>query len=119
MSSRRRVLSILCWLTIEALLARIAAGGALAEVVDAPTAGGAITVLVGLVLVVVGLVVVIALALDAAWAGLLSRAAAAVAAVYGVVLLVAEHESGSLVAAAGVVAALAATLPRTVERVPD
>ena len=113
MSSRRRALSVLCWLAIAALLVRIAVGGAIEDVAAAPSAAGAIAVLIGLALIVVAAIVAVALGVGpgAGWVRTLSGAAAVVAIAFGVALLLADHQSGSLVAAAGAVAAVGAVLP--------
>jgi ABC-type lipoprotein release transport system permease subunit len=50
MSSRRRALSVLCWLAIAVLLVRIAVGGAVEDIAAAPSAAGALAVVIGLAL---------------------------------------------------------------------
>jgi hypothetical protein len=119
MSSLRRAVSILCWLAIGGLLVRIAAGGAFAEVIEDPTGGGVAAVLIGVGLIAVGLAAGLGLAAGAAWSRPVSGAAAAVAVAYGVALLPAGHESGSLIAAAGAVATLAALGPGRPDGVPS
>ena len=112
MSSRRRAVSVLCWLAIAALLVRIAAGGALERVAHAPNAAAVTAVAVGAALFGLALVAAVALGAGAAWAAALSVVAATVAIAYGLVLVVGGHESGSLVALAGAVAILAAVALR-------
>lgn len=105
---------MVCWLAIAALLVRIALGGAVEDVAAAPSAAGAIAVLVGLALVLVAAIVAVALGVGtgAERVRILSAAAANLAIAFGVALLLADHESGSLVAAAGAIAAVAAGSPR-------
>ena len=121
MSSRRRALTVLCWLAIAALLVRIAVGGAIGEIVAAPSAAGAIALLAGLGLIAVAVIVIVALGLGAGAARVrtLSAAAAVAAVAFGVILLLAGHESGSLVAAAGALAALGALLPEARQDASD
>lgn len=113
MSSRRRALSAVCWLAIAALLIRVALGRGVEDVAAAPSAAGAIAVLIGLALIVVAAIVAVALGAGsgASWVRTLSAAAAVVAIAFGVALVVAGHQSGSLIAAAGALAAVGAFLP--------
>ena len=113
MSSRRRALSVLCWLAIAVLLVRIAVGGAVEDIAAAPSAAGALAVLIGLALVLVAAIVAVALGVgpDARWARTLSAVAAIVAIAFGLILLLAGHESGLLIAAAGALVAVGVLLP--------
>jgi len=113
LSSRRRVLTILCWLAIAGLLVRIAVADTVGDVVAAPTTTGAIAVLTGLGLILAGAIIVVTLGLciGVNAARRLSLVAGAVAVGFGLALLLAGHQSGSLVAVAGALAALIAIPP--------
>jgi hypothetical protein len=113
MTTRLRAVSVLCWLAIAALLVRIAEGGGVEDVLAEPSAAGAAAVLTGLALIVVAVIVAVVLAVRecATWAQWLSAAAGVVAVVFGLALLLAGHQSGSLIAATGAVAIVAAVLP--------
>jgi hypothetical protein len=121
LSSRRRALSVLCWLVIAGLLVRIAVADTVEDVVAAPSAGGAIAVLTGLALIVVAAIVVVALGLGVGVtrARRLSLTAGAVAVGFGLALLIAGHQSASFVAALGALAAVTAVVPTAAEDASD
>jgi hypothetical protein len=119
MSLLRRALSIACWLAIAALLVRIAAGGALVGLMDAPSVSGVVIASVGTALAGAAVVLVVGLTVGARWARALSIGAAVVAIAEGMLLAVAEHESGTLIAAAAALALLAGLGERPISRPAD
>ena len=112
MSLPRRAVSIACWLVVAALLVRIAAGGALAGVMDNPSVLGAVIASIGAALLGLAIVLVVGLAAGARRAPAVSVAAAVVAIADGALLVVVDHESGTLIAAAGVLALVAGLVER-------
>jgi hypothetical protein len=119
MSPRRRALSIACWLAVAALLVRIAVGGALVDLMDAPTVPGVVIASIGAALFAAAVLLVVGLAGGTRWARALSLGAAVVAIAEGALLLVAQHQSGALIAAAGVLAVLAGLSARPSIRPSD
>jgi hypothetical protein len=119
MSPRRRALSIACWLAVAGLLVRIAVGGALLDLIDAPTVPGVVIASIGAALIGVAVVLVLGLAVGTHWARPLSLGAAVVAIAEGPLLFNAEHESGALIAAAATVALLAGLAQRPPLRPSD
>ena len=119
MSPRRRALLIACWLAIAALLLRIAAGGALVRLVDAPSLAAVVIASIGAVLLGVAVLLVVGLAVGADWGRTLSRGAAVLAIAAGALLVVAGHESGTLIAAAAALALLAGLAERPSSRLSD
>jgi hypothetical protein len=119
MSLLRRALSIGFWLVVAALLVRIAVGGALLGVVDAPSVAGVVVASIGAALLVAAVVLVVGLAAGTQWARALSLGAAVVAIAEGALLVVADHESGTLIAAAAALALLAGLAERPTSRPAD
>ena len=117
-STSRRAVSLVAWLVIAGLLIRIGlADGTFKGMGDPIPVLVVLGVGAGLVLGAVGLVLIAAFAMRAAWGPPLSLAAALLTLPYGIALLMAGHQSGSLIALAAL-AALIAGLARRPDRRP-
>lgn len=100
MSSRPRALSLVCWLAVAGLLVRIAvARGTFTGPGDPAPIMAIVGILAGLALLAVAVFLVAGFAAGSAWAPRVSRVAAILAVPYAVFLILAGHQSGSLISA--------------------
>lgn len=113
MSPRARSLSLVCWLAVAGLLVRIAvARGTFTRFGDPPPIMAVVGILAGLALLAVAVFLVVGFAGGRAWAQGVSWVAAILAIPYGVYLILAGHESGSLIALIAVAGLFASTAQR-------
>ena len=118
MTGPRRAALAVCWLGIAALLIRIAVGGAISTVLQRPSPAGALASIVGAALVGLGIAIAGALILGAGAARIarVSIVGGVVAIGAGLILVVASHESGSLIALLGLAGLLVAGPTATARR---
>jgi hypothetical protein len=113
MSLRLRVLSLVCWLAIVALLIRVAlAPGTFIELFELPLVAAAAGIVLGLSFFALGTVLVVGFAAGSAWAPQVSRAAATLAIPYGAYLFLIGHQSGSLIDLAAIAVLVSSAMER-------
>ena len=97
-------MSIACWAVVVVVILRIASGGSLTGVRYVLQVEPAVVVAFGLATLVIAAIVIVAMVLDAAWSWRASRSGAVIAVATSVMLLLGDHASAALAAAASATA---------------